>query len=285
MNLQKKLTLSITFIFISVIVYSQDTTFFDKNWKEIPTKNDASYYRIAQKKGNKWEIKDYYISGQLQMHTYHKNKLEDIKDGFTIFYYRNGNKSSEGNYINDKRDGLFKYYYENGQQKYLIYNKDEKEKYVQIWDIIGKAQLENGTGTYSSFNKKRNTMFYNTYRDSICIETYIIRESDKKRIHYLAEKQAEFDKGKQGFLRYLKKNLVYPKKARRRGLEGMVRVSFIINSDGTLSDFEITKSIGEECNQEAIRVLKMSSKRWNPATVNGKPVNQATQIPIIFRLR
>ncbi|HQO86279.1 MAG TPA: hypothetical protein PKX84_01370 [Bacteroidia bacterium] len=40
-----------------------------------------------------------------------------VTNGFKTFYYHNGNKSSEGNFVNGKPEGLWKSYFENGKLK------------------------------------------------------------------------------------------------------------------------------------------------------------------------
>ena len=75
------------------------------------------------------------------------------------------------------------------------------------------------------------------------------------------------------FNNFLAENIRYPERAIEEGLSGKCEIAFTVHFDGTISDFKILKGVKgcPECDEEALRVLK-KSKKWNPATVNGKPV-------------
>ncbi len=82
------------------------------------------------------------------------------------------------------------------------------------------------------------------------------------------------------------KNIKYPAMARENAVEGTVIIRFKILKDGTVSDFEIVKDLGEGCGAEALRVVKLivAKKKWTPARQRGKPVNTFYNIPIHFKL-
>ncbi len=89
--------------------------------------------------------------------------------------------------------------------------------------------------------------------------------------------------GLKGFYHYIKKELKYPKKAKRSGVQGKVFVEFVINTDGGISDLKILKGISPECDAEALRVIKGSPK-WEPARQRGRNVRQKMVMPIAFKL-
>ena len=89
--------------------------------------------------------------------------------------------------------------------------------------------------------------------------------------------------GMAGWSSYLSANLGYPTTARRKGIEGTVIVAFIVNTDGTVSDFELLKGIGGGCDEEAIRIVKKSPK-WTPGMQDGKAVRTLMRLPINFTL-
>ncbi len=82
---------------------------------------------------------------------------------------------------------------------------------------------------------------------------------------------------------YLNKNLQYPEAARKKQIEGRVIIKFVINEDGSVSDATLTKGIGKECDEEAMRVVKAMPK-WKPGKQNGKYVKVYFTLPIQFRL-
>ena len=89
--------------------------------------------------------------------------------------------------------------------------------------------------------------------------------------------------GMAGWSAYLSANLGYPTTARRKGVEGTVIVTFVVNTDGTVSDFELLKGIGGGCDEEALRIVR-SSPKWTPGMQDGKVVRTRMGLPINFTL-
>lgn len=89
--------------------------------------------------------------------------------------------------------------------------------------------------------------------------------------------------GMAGWSSYLSANLGYPTTARRKGIEGTVIVAFVVNTDGTVSDFELLRGIGGGCDEEAIRIVKNSPK-WTPGMQDGKAVRTLMRLPVNFTL-
>ena len=66
--------------------------------------------------------------------------------------------------------------------------------------------------------------------------------------------------------------------------EGEMKVSFVIGTDGKVRDVKVTQSICEALDAMVISCIEQSPK-WEPATVNGNPVEQCLSIPIAFKMR
>ncbi len=132
-------------IILSINLYSQDTikVYLDENWNETPNGINATYYRKSFRDSNNvWIAHDYYINGQLQMEGSFKSKKINIKHGHFIYYLKNGQKESEGNYINNKADGLWRYWHENGQLKSEGGIFDDKR--IGTWNYWNeRGKLEN----------------------------------------------------------------------------------------------------------------------------------------------
>lgn len=76
----------------------------------------------------------------------------------------------------------------------------------------------------------------------------------------------------------------YPPKARRMGVQGEVWVEFQVVDDGIISDFKIIRSVGSGCDEEAIRAIKLSQSKINPAKKRGQPIKSKMIMPVIFKL-
>ena len=89
--------------------------------------------------------------------------------------------------------------------------------------------------------------------------------------------------GLSAFYKYLNKNLKYPSQASRMGIEGRVFLSFVVETDGSLTDIAVMKGIGAGCDEESIRVMKGAPK-WNPGFQRGNPVRVRYSFPFLFTL-
>lgn len=99
----------------------------------------------------------------------------------------------------------------------------------------------------------------------------------------IVEQLPEFPGGTSEFVKWLTRNLRYPYKAQKEGIEGKVVVSFVVNTDGSLSDMSVTSGVDELLDKEALRVLRLSPK-WHAGKEKGKPCRTYFSVPIVFSL-
>lgn len=97
------------------------------------------------------------------------------------------------------------------------------------------------------------------------------------------EVQAQFIGGMDSWYRYLRKNLSYPKQAQRIGVGGTVLVRFVINTDGSVQDVEVVRSVDPSLDKAAVDVI-LDSPIWKPGLHHGKAVRSRMTIPIKFKL-
>ena len=99
----------------------------------------------------------------------------------------------------------------------------------------------------------------------------------------IVEESATPKDGIAAFYKFVSANMKYPESARSAKTEGKLFVEFFINTDGSLSNFKIIKSLSADCDQEVIRILTMSPP-WNPGKQRGKAVKQRMVMPFVFSL-
>jgi len=75
-----------------------------------------------------------------------------------------------------------------------------------------------------------------------------------------------------------------PWEALKKNIQGKVFITFVVEKDGSLTDIKIVRGIGGGCDEEAVRVMKMSPK-WNPGTQNNHTVRVFYTTPISFTLQ
>lgn len=97
----------------------------------------------------------------------------------------------------------------------------------------------------------------------------------------VVEDLPQFPGGAAEFMKWLTKNLKYPPTAQKRKVKGRVVAQFIVNTDGSVSDLELTEKLDYACDNEVLRVLRMMPK-WQAGMMNAKPCRTKVCIPVVF---
>lgn len=97
----------------------------------------------------------------------------------------------------------------------------------------------------------------------------------------IVQELPQFPGGMVEFMKWLNKNLRYPPSALRNRIEGKVMVSFIVNTDGSLSNIKVENSDHKSLADEAMRVARLMPK-WKPGKDHGKICRTKIAIPIVF---
>lgn len=125
----------------------------------------------------------------------------------------------------------------------------------------------------------------------------------------IVEEPAQYPGGQGALMQYLAQNIRYPKISAENGVQGRVLVQFVIEKDGSLSNFKVVKDakpvsdgitvnaqgttaegndIPKEAygalNIEALRVLR-GMPNWTPAKQRGQVVRMRYTLPVTFRLQ
>ncbi|MEM9822138.1 MAG: TonB family protein [Bacteroidota bacterium] len=87
----------------------------------------------------------------------------------------------------------------------------------------------------------------------------------------------------QKMLEFVYQNIKYPKKARENGIEGIVVVRFIVDTEGNVVKPEIVRSIGGGCDEAVLDIVKQMPK-WIPGEQNGEKVDVYFNLPVRFKL-
>ena len=133
-------------------------------------------------------------------------------------------------------------------------------------------------------------------------------------IFEVVEEPAQYPGGQAALMQFLAQNIRYPKISAENGVQGRVIVQFVVEKDGSLSNFAVVKKSGDiitknaqsgitvnalgsateeskvpqeafdALNAEAVRVLREMPK-WIPAKQRGQEVRMRYTLPITFRLQ
>lgn len=124
-----------------------------------------------------------------------------------------------------------------------------------------------------------------TQDSQVNVEKKVSCNSDSAEIFDISavDVPPEFPGGETGLMRYIVKNLKYPKKAVKRDIQGDAMVSFVIEKDGSITHIKPHCECDATLMTEAVRVVKMMP-RWKPAMKNGQAVRTRYVLPCRFRL-
>lgn len=110
-------------------------------------------------------------------------------------------------------------------------------------------------------------------------------EVEEEQVIYFAEEMPSFQGGDLNKFRdYVQKNTKYPEAAAEMGIQGRVRVSFVVEKDGRVSNVKVISGVDPLLDREAVRVVQ-SSPRWEPGKQRGKPARVGYNIPVVFYLQ
>lgn len=106
----------------------------------------------------------------------------------------------------------------------------------------------------------------------------------KDEVFMVAEQMPEFPGGMKELLKFLQENVKYPENAMKNNVQGRVIVQFVIEKDGTPTEFKVARSVDPDLDAEALRVLQTMPK-WKPGMQRGEVVRVKFTVPVSFKLQ
>lgn len=292
-----------------------DTIFINSNGQVVP-RDEADLYRIVtgyHEADSIYAIEDYYLTGEIEMEGgFWKSPISNISRGHFVHYYKNGQPKSKGKRKAIK-SGLWKYWYRNGQMKAELLHVPERIDYldnyeiVSCWDSTGNTLVEQGEGIFLWYNEA------GYLQDSGRVEKQLkegdwtgyraVGKLNYREIYKQGELQQgesydtlgnqyqyqelsvqpEYGPGMTAFYQYVARHLKYPRKARRKNIQGKVFISFVVDKTGKLTKVETIKGIGGGCDRSAEQTISQAPA-WVPGLRRGQPVRVRMVVPITFRL-
>jgi TonB family protein len=107
---------------------------------------------------------------------------------------------------------------------------------------------------------------------------------DFDSVYVAPETLPSFQGGAEALKQYFGQNLQFPQKYIDTELKGKVYVRFIVRRNGKIDKLHLVKGPNDECNQEALRVIK-AMPNWIPATNKGNVVSSYHVLPVSFLIK
>jgi antitoxin component YwqK of YwqJK toxin-antitoxin module len=238
-------------------------------------------------------------------------------DGETKWFHTNKTLRYIGNYKNGEREGTWLYFHENGMMQDSANYVNGRKKGISLgWNkdgIITDSTNFDGAGTgFETFwydngqirqsgHWIQDTLEHGTwthyYRDGKIkakeeydkglLKTYqCFDEQGKPRPMADCEgREATFAGGDKQWIKFLQKNLNANVPVDNGAPVGTwtVLIQFIVNEDGSLSDFKTLTKHGYGMEKEVQRLMNVSPK-WTNARMQGTPVKAYRLQPVTFQI-
>lgn len=312
-----------TFLFCLMVSSSiaqgiQNTYYFNKKAISVKEKDSANFIRVISGPDSgetHYKLVEYYKDGTVKT-TGRTSSPKGVKyEGEVITFFDNGKRESFKTYVDNKLMGYAYEYFNNGELKYhRLYvvptaKSDSLEtnyQVLQVGDSTGRKFLDgkgNGFLEYKNNSLVERGVYKNGFKDGLWKVENLKTNATYEEIYangvfksgtyklangetgsYTIQKQLPvFKGGSKAFGEFIRANLRYPLEDRNARIQGRVLLKFVVEEDGSLTNFKVIQTPSESLSQEAIRVLQKSQK-WEPGIERGKPVKVNFTMPILFQL-
>jgi TonB family protein len=168
---------------------------------------------------------------------------------------------------------------------------------VTLWDTdlkkdeIVRREAHNGDEPFGVWIYQRSSgtaeldyEFEMKYAEPACVNEGVLAGFDDYFVDHrdVAYKAPVLANGKT-IGEFLGSSLFYPVNARRRGIEGVVRLSFRITKEGNTEQVVVNRGTHLLLDKEAMRVFR-ALKFSAPPMVNGEPADVCIEMPLTFKL-
>lgn len=287
------------------------------NTKEIDTVHDrarADFIRVVTQPNGKpgindktfFSVKDFYLDGRPKLvGSLTRGNIYSSLNGPCVEYFANGHKKMIANYLWGTLNGDMISYYPNGRLYMTGVYNDGHLKILQCADSTSEITAENGHGTWKNFSDDFKTLIGEgpiedgvrngiwkavvndtvsselTYKNNILISGVSHSKNGGSYNFTQIDQTAEMKGGISEFGSLMMKQMRYPKSALNKHIGGEVKVSFILEKNGSVRDMNVMSNTDEALNEEAIRLLKLITE-WRPAKHYGVPFTVQVYVSIYF---
>lgn len=227
------------------VMVLHDTLFLDEHYRKAPNLDTAARYIVPQKTDSITIVeRTYNQQGQLLAET--------------SFMHRNQYKV---------KHGLERRWHSNGQLQLEVYYDHG------MMDGTLKTWWENG------HLKRQDEYQLGEFIRGICLDP------DGAQLgHFDFFTQASFPGGEAARIEYLNSRMKYPVEALAQEKEGIVHLSFVVDSEGNVVEVTLMRGVHPVLDAEAVKAV-LHMPLWIPAREDGQKVRSRVYMPIEFRMQ
>jgi hypothetical protein len=224
--------------------------YYDSYWQEVRDAHNSKYYaKITDKRDSIWTF-DYYLDKIKLFTANYSSFYPNVKNGEFISYYPDGTKRQIIFYLNnklkevklfDKLGVLYTHY------KFIEKGKTEKDqevvlKYEFVADSAGNNIIKSSNKiVHKVFDSFNNITYYNTYRDSLLINSYYLLDKDTVFLFTNSKLKYKVNSLQTRFTNYIATQNY--DEALSQNAQGIVLVSLVIDKKGFIVKGKAINSI------------------------------------------
>ncbi len=299
-----------------------DTTVYLDSTYSTTTDGNHKYYAIIKNtniKKKEYEVIQYYLSGKIESKGLSKSNEYFDEIGEITSYYENGNMKSLKYYKEHYPEGKCTFWYENGAKKaegeYVVipmkefknfktsklkinnyWDKDNNQTVVNgngtleddgLFDIydpnsISSGKIKNGykDGTWTGKSKNPKLQFTEIYKDGELIYGISIDDLNQSNSYSETNKAATPEGGITVFYKYIQNKFIQPEDQNFKG--GKITTKFDVDNQGNISNVRNIRSLTPETDNQAIKLIE-EFKKLNPAEFRGVKIKSTYTLPITLQ--
>lgn len=213
------------------------------------------------------EMLTFFVDGTVSSRALYGDERGELQT-----YHSNGNLKSRGNFTSD---GLIGIWYTYNDMGLLEDSTDFSQKETrEIIDFSGLAEEYDPYQGDEELRKRVRRIYEGNEEE---------KASASPSLSEFPDKDAEFPGGNEAMFEFIRTNVWYPIDAIEKKIQGVVQVTFVVESDGTISHLAVSNGVHELLDLEAIRLV-LTMPNWIAAEIDGRKVATRCRLPIRFRL-
>ena len=165
-------------------------------------------------------------------------------------------------------------------QKQTVVKKGNQNKTVKVGAKTVEVKAAKPAQTKAPAKKAEQKP---VVKDVKVVKTDAQPQNEEQMVFDVVEHMPQFPGGDAAVMEFMKNTIKYPEEAEKAGKQGRVVATFVVNTDGSISDAKVVRSVSEELDAEALRVINAMPK-WTPGKQNGKDVRVKFTLPVTFKL-
>ena len=174
----------------------------------------------------------------------------------------------------------------------LIDGKEGRMEDLKVEDIDSFTVIKNDEALKAYGEKGKNGVILITTKKAKYNRVFLqgtpieeTQQSSQEEAFIKCEKMPTFQGGDlNGYRNWFQSQLQYPQEAKDKGVQGRVIFSFVVEKDGSVSNFDALQAPDKILVDEVERVFKLTPK-WEPGKQNGNAVRVKFTVPIYFKLK